>query len=234
MRCKKYVTIMILAAMTAALAAPAGADTRDEIEAARNEQNAAEAELSLTENRITSLEATKQNLNTYLTSLNKQLQQLSTDLSSLSSKLDLKKTEVEIARGAVSRAKADLDNQYSAMEARVRYIYEEMDQGLMVTLLESGSVTELMNKAAEAEEMTRYDQERIEACTNTKDALAARTAELIDEERNLTELKEKLDAKQKEIKNLVAGTDTKISEYTEKKISFALEAKEDASDEATK
>ena len=57
-----------------------------------------------------------------------------------------------------------------------------------------------MNKAAEAEEMTRYDQERIEACTNTKDALAARTAELIDEERNLTELKEKLDAKQKEIK----------------------------------
>ena len=127
---------------------------------------------------------------------------------------DIANKEVQIAETTVkyNEAKAVEDEQYEAMKLRVKFMYEKGDISYMQILLQSGSFSEMVNKAEYVEKLYTYDRELLEeyqlACATTaaykeqleeeKSELEAQQGELEEEQ---TEMEAILEEKQAEYDN---------------------------------
>ena len=67
----------------------------------------------------------------------------------------------------------DQENQYAAMKKRIKFMYEKGDTAMLTTLLESGSIADLLNRVEYVNEVYSYDRNLLTEYQNTKDQVAA-------------------------------------------------------------
>ncbi len=210
----KRVPALILAGITAfSLTVPA---------AAADESVIVEAELLDTDEpeesgslviELTDVPSGQAALEDYLDTLDEQMDTLSTDLEDVSEQLSLKEAEVEAAKGGVSRAQEEVDEQYDAMVARIQYMYETGNDSLLITLLEMKSVTDFMNHASMVSELSEYDRNKLNEYIEALQVLADRQEALESEIETLSALMESDEAKIEEINALTEEANKKIAEY---------------------
>ncbi len=216
MRRNKIVSIVLAAALTVSQAAvPAFADTQAEIAAAEASKNEAQSSLDETQSDINSLQTEKTELETYLNELNTQLTQLSADLTSINDSMIGKQVEIEITQVAVERARTDEQAQYNAMKTRIKYLYENGSADFFTTLLEAKSFSELLNKASQIIEMTKYDRKKLQDYKAAKAVVEEQEATLVAEQQSLAALKTEHETRKTEVENLVATTDANIAQYSQ-------------------
>lgn len=112
----------------------------------------------------------------------------------------------------IAQAEADLaaaqekeDEQYEAMKLRIRYMYEEGNTSFLTGLLESKSISEVLNKAEYIQNVHQYDRQKLEEYVETKKQVETLKAEL---EQQQTELM----AKQAEFEQEKANISTMVEE----------------------
>ncbi|MGI6020175.1 MAG: hypothetical protein ACOX71_01630 [Lachnospiraceae bacterium] len=211
---KRRISVILASVLALSLAVPAFADTQSDISAVRDQKSKTEAELNDANTKISEYETKKTELENYLDELNTQLTDLDSQLTDINGKIESKEVEIEVTKGALERARLDVENQYSDMKDRIRYMYEYGQEGVFLTLLESKSISEMLNKAAQFREIASYDREKLGDFCDAQALVEEKEASLRKEMDTLTGLKKESEEKQQEVQALAKETDEKIAEYT--------------------
>lgn len=202
-------------------------DKQDELDRAQKEKRELQGDMSNIQKILKSLESEKANLNSYVEQLDLSLEQVQAKITTLKEMIIKKEAEVDQAQIDLDVAETDRDDQYEAMKARIKFMYEKGDNYYMNMLFSSSSFGDMVNKADYIEELAKYDRkmlenykancEYIQACRDglsaEKEVLEEAKAQVEAEEENLNVLIEEKQSEIEKTESSIANKEQAIKEY---------------------
>ncbi|MCD8171404.1 MAG: hypothetical protein LUE94_19235 [Clostridiales bacterium] len=143
--------------------------TSVEIEDAKKQVSALEEEKKKVESTLNQLETLKADTAAYVKKLDGSLSALSDELSQLETQITVKESEIETARVQLEEAKGVEEHQYSTMKLRIKYMYENGESSFVDMVMESGSISELLNRAEYVSQIAEYDRKMLKEYAAAKD-----------------------------------------------------------------
>ena len=147
--------------------------------------------------------------------LSAKLDELITRMAETQKKLKAKADQIQKAEDELVAAKIQENDQYNGMKLRIRYMYEEGNQSMVTEILESQSITELVNRVEYASEMSGYDREMLEKYKKIVKSIAKKEAKLKKEYAELEELQDQLSAQHAEVEALFNEKQVQLSDIEE-------------------
>lgn len=218
---KKNVRIMLVCLLAVLLAVPAYGANKKDIDAAKGKITSLEDEKKKTEQAIRDLESLKSDTEAYVKKLDSNLSTLNDELDTLAGQITDKEAVIEQTKAELEEAKGVEAAQYEAMKKRIKYMYEKGDSSYLDLLLQSRSMSELLNKSEYITQISSYDRKMLDKFVIVKEGIAADEAALLLEHEQLISLQEQTKAKQDSVEALV---NTKTSEL--KKFESQIDRKE--------
>lgn len=136
--------------------------TRQDVEDARAEASAMEAEMEKVEQTLQSLEGLKADTAAYVQELDRNLSALSSELEVLGGQVLAKEEEIRETDVLLEAAKADEARQYEAMKLRIQYMYEKGSASFMEILFGARDLSELLDRAEYISKISAYDREQLD------------------------------------------------------------------------
>lgn len=170
MKSKKLVAALLVIAMGFSQFTVAMADKKSEAEQKKKE---AEQSLKSKQGEINNIQEQQEQLREEINALDAELVDVMIELSTLEEELAVKQDELEQTKADLEQAKEDEKNQYEAMKLRIRFMYEKGDTAMLTSLLESGSIADLLNRVEYVNEVYEYDRNLLTEYQNTKNQVAA-------------------------------------------------------------
>ncbi len=170
MRRKRLAAAVLVIVMGMSQFSVAMADKKSDAEQKKKE---AEANLKSKQSEINRIEEQQEQLRSEINELDAELVNVMIELSTLEEELAVKEDELEQTKADLEQAKTDEQNQYEAMKLRIRFMYEKGDTAMLTSLLESGSIADLLNRVEYVNEVYSYDRELLTEYQNTKEQVAA-------------------------------------------------------------
>ena len=174
---------------------------------------------------VDSLEQSASDLENELSDLNSDLDALSAEISSISKQIQEIMARTEETKSRLAIAKGEEEVQYEAMKLRIKYMYENGNQSLFEVLLSSASIADFLNRAEYFSMVNEYDREALKKLEQTREAIAAQEAELLQEQKDLTALQKELSAKEKALTAQISETSDELTSYKAKLEKAKEEAK---------
>ena len=192
--------------------------TEESIKAKENQISQAKKERDSLKNAKTDLEKVKKQLESSKADLNNYITQLDGQLSDIQSKIDAlideiteKEQQIETTIAELEEAESIQQAQYEAMKKRIKFMYERGDTLYFELLLESGSFSDMLNKAEYIEMLSAYDRMKLDEYITTTELIRLTKEALEEEKATLDEAKA---AKEEEENNLQALIETKNNELS--------------------
>lgn len=199
---------------TVPVAVYATEETRQQIEEAERDKRETESKLDQTEENLENLNEQKDSLQGALTTLNTELTQVSNNLSDLETQVSNKEAEIEEVNGKIDEAKQDLeeaialkDSQYETMKLQIQFMYERGDALYLELLFSAASFSDFLNKNSYIEQLSAYEQKKLQEYMDAQTAIEEKTAELEAAKVELETAKAELD----EYKTQVAAEQSRVS-----------------------
>ena len=170
MRRKRLAAAVLVIVMGMSQFSVAMADKKSDAEQKKKE---AEANLKSKQGEINRIEEQQEQLRSEINELDAELVNVMIELSTLEEELAVKEDELEQTKADLEQAKIDEQNQYEAMKLRIRFMYEKGETTMLTSLLESGSIADLLNRVEYVNEVYSYDRELLTEYQNTKEQVAA-------------------------------------------------------------
>lgn len=200
-------------------------ETRQKIEAAEREKENTESQLDETEENLDKLNEQKSSLEGTLSNLNTELSQVSNNLSELESQIADKEAEIEetnqmieVANQELEEAIAIKDEQYENMKQQIKFMYEESDNLYLEMVFSAGSYAELLNRSDYIEQLSAYEQKKLQEYKDTQAQIEEITAELDAAKAQLENDKSELDnykvkvvAEQSRVSGLVSQANNSLA-----------------------
>lgn len=142
------------------------------------------------------LGATYNSYNKRLQSVNKEISDTEDAIASTTASISRLEKELEEAKEAEAE-------QYEGMKTRIQYMYENGTQSLFVSLLESGSMVEFLQKAEYVSAITSYDRKMMNTYAELQTSIQEKSASLSEKKTELSAYNDTLSAKQDELDGLV-------------------------------
>lgn len=142
------------------------------------------------------LGATYNSYNKRLQSVNKEISDTEDAIASTTASISQLEKELEEAKEAEAE-------QYEGMKTRIQYMYENGTQSLFVSLLESGSMVEFLQKAEYVSAITSYDRKMMNTYAELQTSIQEKSASLSEKKIELSAYNDTLSAKQDELDGLV-------------------------------
>ena len=203
------------------LATPLSAQaTKSGLSDAKSKKTALEAEKKKTEQELKNLEGLKSDTTAYVKKLDSSLESIGNELSKLGDDIDAKEKQIDTTKQELSEAKETEKSQYESMKLRIKYMYEKGDSSYVDLLMESGSLSELLNKAEYIGKISAYDRQKLDEYVATKEQIQAKEAELEAEHGELLGLQEQTEAKHASVEQLLSAKQSELKKY-ESQISAA-------------
>ncbi|MEG0962121.1 MAG: NlpC/P60 family protein [Lachnospiraceae bacterium] len=155
MKTKKLVAVLLVVAMGFSQFSTALADKKSD---AQKKKTEAEAGLEKKQEEIDKIDKQQHQLQSEIDALDSELVQVILNLSTLEEELSIKHDDLSQTQANLEQAKVDEQNQYEAMKKRIRFMYERGDSSFMTSILESKSITDLLNKVEYFNEVYDYDR----------------------------------------------------------------------------
>ncbi len=191
---------MIAGLLCVSMVVPGWAATSAEL---RKQKEAAQKELNSLNKNINSIEENKDAVASELEELDTQLVDLLSTVEVLEHDIQNKEIEIADATTAYEAAQAKEQEQYEAMKRRIKFMYEKGDIGYLQLLVESQSITDLVNKADYIEKLYEYDRTLLVQYQETKAEVLALKEELVSEKSEMVELEADLAAQQQELQAMI-------------------------------
>lgn len=213
---RKIVTVagMVLSAMMVIyMAEPLKATS---IQGEKNKQEKLHEEIENAQQILEELEQLKEDTTAYIAEMDIKMEELTNYIVELNSQIEAKVKEIKEINEELSKQQKDIDLQYEAMKKRIKYLYENGQTEYLDMLLNSGDMSELLNKAEYLSKITEYDRNMFEKLKNAKEKVEYTKNTLEQEKKNLFNLKDEAQKEQEEIEVLVEAKAQLLLETDEK------------------
>lgn len=149
-----------------------------ELDAAKQQREDLEQKKADINNKIGELEKEKGNILNYIEKLDTELNQLTVEINTLTAEIDQAEKDLEVAKAELEDAKEREAKQYESMQKRIKYIYEEDEPSFLDVLLDSKSISDLLNQVEIRSKISEYDK-------NMYDEYIKVTEEVLEKEQAL-------------------------------------------------
>ncbi|ERI79846.1 peptidase, M23 family [[Clostridium] symbiosum ATCC 14940] len=197
---KRTVLAILLASLAAA---PAYGASKKDVDSAKGKISSIEEEKKKTEQAIKELETLKADTETYVRKLDSQLETLNVEVNRLEGNIRDKEKTIEETAVKLDEAGKVEKKQYEAMKKRIKYMYEKGDSSYLDILLQSKSMSELLNRAEYISKISEYDRNMLDQYAAVKDGIADDKAQLEKEKAELVVLQEQTTSKKNSVETLV-------------------------------
>lgn len=153
---------------------------------------------------LNDLEQYQGNLSAELASLNTGLQDVTQDMTELQGRIDGINEQIAETEQQLEELTEQSEALYEAMVLRIQYIYENGDTSYLTALLGAESFSDLLNRAAYAQEIHNYDRAQLELYQDTMTRIAQQQTQLEADRTELLTAQQELEEKKGEIDALIA------------------------------
>ncbi len=156
--------------------------------------------------KASSLQSEADNLSSEVNKLNNKLSTISNSISITEKEIEDTNQDIEIITKELNEANNQCVEQYESMKKRIQYMYENGTDSMLVTLLESGSIAQLMRRLEYISALMSYDRGLMENYSNLRTQIEDKSAELSDKYDNLSEYQSNLEKNKAAVNELVSST----------------------------
>lgn len=103
--------------------------------------------------------------------------------------------------------------QYEAMKSRIVAMYENGNSSMLVTILEAGSVAEMLQQAENVQAIHTYDRKQLQEYVETKEEIESLKVSLEDDMEVLQKKQERLSEDKKELDGMIANLESKVDDF---------------------
>ena len=167
-----------------------------------------------------------------LSDMNQNKAKLGDELSAKAKALTNLVKEIDQTRQELDLAKAREIGQYEMMKKRIQYMYEASSGNFFTSLLESKSMTDLLNRAEFFSTVSQYDREMLEKLQTIHKDIKEKENDLLTKQREMEKQQTQLTENYNQLISMISSTSSKIEDY-KAQIAAAEEAKK-AAEEAKK
>ena len=139
---------------------------------AQNKEKEAQEDLNNKNAEIDKIKANQDKIQADIDKLDSDLVQVMIDLSTLEEDLAIKQDELAQTKEDLKQAKKDEKTQYKAMKKRIQFMYERGDTTVLASILESDSISDLLNRVEYFNEVYDYDRNLLITYQETKEQVA--------------------------------------------------------------
>ena len=191
----------------------------------------ADATAAEAQKKVEEIQEQRDDVKQEINSLDTQLVSVLTSIETLEG--DIAETEQEIADTEVEleAAQASVEKQYSDMKTRIKYMYERGDENFLEMLLESGSISDFLNRSEYITSVYDYDRELLNAYTATQREIADMKVVLESDKINLEKQKDELSVKKSSLDSLIATKKTELKDFDKQLEAAKAEAARRAAEE---
>ncbi len=198
----------------------------EELENANSESDDLKSGLEDTQKAIDSLSKKKSNMESYVKELDEQLNTILDKIKEIGQQIEEKEEEIEQTTKELEQAQKDEEEQYDAMKKRIKFMYENGNVAYIEMILQSKSLSQLLNAAEYIQKISEYDRDMLDEYKQTIEFIALAKEKLETEKVELADLKTQTETKQAEVSNLIDTKSTQIAKY-ESDILSAKELEDD-------
>ncbi len=169
-----------------------------------------------TQETLLKLKGEREDILKYIEELDMELNNINLRIAKLEEDIVLTQKELEQTQKDLDEAKKQEAEQYDIMKRRIQYMYENGNTDYLEILLNSESISDLLNQVEYFSKITEYDNKLLERYTQTKVLVADKEACLELDLQNYSELKEAADFDRQTVETLISDKADLIKEYTKK------------------
>ena len=188
-------------------------DSKQKIEDNKEKLSEAQSEKARMEEKLSELAALKSDAAAYIEKLDKELADLDSQISALSGQMTEKNAQIEATREELAAAQAEEERQYASMKQRIKYMYENGSTNYVDLLLESKSLSDMLNRAEYIQKVSEYDRQKLDEFVAIRTQIAETEQRLEQEYAELESLKAAAEAKQDSVEALQADKQKELARY---------------------
>ena len=189
--------------------------TQQQIKDKEEEHQKLEEELKDQQGSINGMKGEKSSLQKELEDLNSQLQEVSDHLEELEAQIVEKTGEIQQTQQELEEAIDTEEWQYESMMIRVRKMYERDESDYITSLLQAGSLSNLLNLATWFEKVEVYDKDKLKEYQENRSLIEATKERLQLEKTELDNLKLDAETEKSRVAGLISQVSVRIADYAD-------------------
>ena len=172
-----------------------------------------EEEKKALKKEVASLENKKSDVVSYIQGLDQKLDDLSTKVEQNETNLKKTKKEIRVLKKEKKAAESKKEIQYDSMLKRIKYVYENGDQGYWEVLLGADSLSEFLNRAEYVNKVSSYDRNLLKEYQKTCDTITTAQNKLENDLADLTTLRKSLKLKKDSMNTIMDKKTDELQKY---------------------
>lgn len=161
---------------------------------------------------VNEIKREQESLKEEIGALDSELVAIVSSIAELQSAIDAKEAEIAETKAMIREAKAAVDQQYESMKIRIQYMYENGQDSAMTILLESGSLSDFLNRLEYVNAVHEYDRELLERFQAAQKELEALEMGLEEEKADLDVAQAELSAQKTELNQMITAKKGELSD----------------------
>ena len=187
----------------------AAGSTKEEVQQTLSELQSQKAAL---ESRLADLQANKADTESYIAQLDTELTAVYEEIQRISSELDQTEADLEQTQADLQVAKDKEAQQYEALKARIRAMYEAGDTSMMEIFMQAEDIATILNATEYISRISDYDNALLEALNETRLQIEDLEAQLEQQKAELENLKTQQESKQEELQMVMDAKQAELGE----------------------
>ncbi|MDO4265634.1 MAG: peptidoglycan DD-metalloendopeptidase family protein [Eubacteriales bacterium] len=188
-------------------------DSKQKIEDNKEKLSEVQSEKAKVEAKLSELSALKSDAAAYIQKLDAELADLENQIGALSTQMTEKNAQIETTKQELSAAEEEEARQYASMKLRIKYMYENGSTNYIDLLLESKSLSDMLNRAEYIQKVSEYDRQKLDEFEAIRQSIADTKQRLEGEYAELEGLKSQTQAKQASVETLQADKQKELAGY---------------------
>lgn len=207
---KRQLALLLVLALGISGAEPAAASVLNNAQKKRDE---AQENLDEINGEIANIQSAQSSLQAEMDSYDAQMMNLLTDMEILAGDIETQELEIEEANADLEMAEYEEAQQYESMKVRIQYMYENGGQSVWTAILESGSMTELLNRVEYVSDVYDYDRELLTAYQDTVQQVEDLKAQLENEMAEMEELEISYQEQEASLNSIIAQKQSEMDDF---------------------
>ena len=162
---------------------------------------------------VSQLEDEKDELQEEIDALDSQLVNLLTEVDELEAQISQKQQEISNTQAELDAAEQAVQQQYEDMKVRIQYMYENDDRGALEILLESGSISDFLNRLEYVNSVYDYDRELLDSYEATQTEIEEMKKGLEADMSSLQSQQSQLADKQAELNQMISEKQDEMEDF---------------------
>ena len=175
---------------------------------------ALESQKEALQSRLSQLQASKSDTESYIASLDQELNSVYSEVASLTAQLEQTETDLAATQKKLEDAKADEQEQYDALKARIRAMYESGDTSLLSVFLQAQDISSILNASEYISKISDYDANLLTDLNETRQQIEDLESQLEKQKTQLEDLKAEEESRQEELEMVMEAKQAELSSIT--------------------